>query len=143
MTAGPPSVVTVTGASVLPVRTVVRAVQRVVAGEQQRANMAITFLGPRRMRALNAEYLQHDCVTDVISFALPQPDGSVAGDVYVCPYVAARQARHLGIPVREELLRLLVHGTLHVLGWDHPVDAARMRSPMWARQEQYLQQGVT
>ncbi len=140
MAAGPPCQVTVTGASALPARTAVRAVEQVLAGEQQRASVAVIFLGPRRMQALNAEYLHHDCVTDVISFGLPQPDGSVAGDVYVCPYVAARQARQLGVPVREETLRLLVHGTLHVLGWDHPADASRMHSPMWARQEQYLKQ---
>ena len=90
------------------------------------------------MRLLNARFLGHDEVTDVISFGLPQPDGSVAGDVYVCRYAAARQARALGVPVRTELMRLLVHGTLHVLGWDHPAGASRIASPMWRRQEKYL-----
>ncbi len=132
--------VTVTGASALPERAVTRVVQHVVERERQRATIAITFLGPRRMRALNARYLKHDHVTDVISFCLPQPDGSVAGDVYVCRYAAARQARQLGVPVRTELVRLLVHGTLHVLGWDHPVGASRTTSPMWRLQERYLRQ---
>jgi len=40
--------------------------------------------------------------------------------------------------VREELARLVVHGTLHVLGHDHPVDAGRGSSPMWRRQELLL-----
>ena len=39
---------------------------------------------------------------------------------------------------REEIVRLVVHGTLHVLGWDHPEDGDRMRSPMWRRQERYV-----
>ena len=140
MPAAPCSEVTVTGASALPARAVARAVRHVVAREQQRATIAVTFLGPRRMRALNARYLKQDYVTDVISFGLPQPDGSVAGDVYVCRYAAARQARRLGVPVRTELLRLLVHGTLHALGWDHPAGASRMTSPMWRLQERYLRQ---
>jgi len=40
--------------------------------------------------------------------------------------------------VTEELVRLAVHGTLHVLGYDHPDAAGRMRSPMWRRQERYV-----
>lgn len=140
MPAGLGSGVSVTGAAALPARAVRRVVRHVLARERQQATIAVTFLGPRRMRELNARYLKHDCVTDVISFGLPQPDGSVAGDVYVCRYAAARQARSLGVPVRTELLRLLVHGTLHVLGWDHPVGASRVTSPMWRRQEQYVRQ---
>jgi probable rRNA maturation factor len=60
------------------------------------------------------------------------------GDVYVCAWVAEREARSRGIPVREELIRLVVHGTLHVLGLDHPEDERRSRSPMWRRQERYV-----
>jgi len=138
MPARPGSGVTVTGAGALPLHAVERIVRYVLERERQHATIAITFLGPRRMRALNARYLKHDDVTDVISFGLPQPDGSVAGDVYICRYAAARQARRLGVPVRTEVLRLLVHGTLHVLGWDHPGGAARTSSPMWRLQEQYL-----
>jgi probable rRNA maturation factor len=132
--------VSVTGTCGLPASAVARAVRHVVAAEQQRATIAVTFLGPKRMRALNAQYLAHDYVTDVISFGLPQPDGSIAGDLYICRYAAARQARGMGVSVREELLRLLVHGTLHVLGWDHPGDASRTHSPMWRLQERYLRQ---
>jgi probable rRNA maturation factor len=60
------------------------------------------------------------------------------GDVYVCPWVAQREARARGIPARQELLRLVVHGTLHALGHDHPEDERRTTSPMWRRQERYL-----
>jgi probable rRNA maturation factor len=117
----------------------VRAVAtRVLHRERRRARVAITFVGKARMRRLNAGHLGHDCATDVISFFLPQPDGSVAADIYICRSMAARNARAHAVPVREELLRLVVHGTLHILGWDHPVGAARTRSPMWQRQEQYV-----
>ena len=122
----------------VPVRRVRDVVQRVLRGERRRVRVQVTFLGRRQMRRLNATYLKHDRVTDVIAFALPQPDGSVAGDVYVCRYAAATQARAWGESVRRELLRLVTHGVLHVLGWDHPAGPARLRSPMWRRQERYL-----
>jgi probable rRNA maturation factor len=44
--------------------------------------------------------------------------------------------------VREELLRLVVHGVLHVLGHDHPEDDARYTSPMWRRQERLLRSAL-
>lgn len=120
-------------------RTLVRrAVAQVVRGERQRASIAVTFVNKREMRRLNADHLRHDYPTDVISFALAQPDGSIAGDIYVCRYVAARQARAHRVTVRAELLRLVVHGTLHVLGWDHPDGEGRTASAMWRKQERYV-----
>jgi probable rRNA maturation factor len=98
----------------------------------------VTFLGPTRMRALNREHLGHDRSTDVISFALPAPDGRLIGDIYVCRAVAQAQAKALGVPLREELVRLVVHGALHVLGYDHPKGDRRTASPMWRRQERYV-----
>jgi probable rRNA maturation factor len=90
------------------------------------------------MQALNRDWKDHDRPTDVISFALPGPDGELVGDVYICPAVARASARELGIPVRQELVRLVIHGTLHVLGYDHPEGAGRTRSAMWRRQERYV-----
>ena len=122
----------------LPPATVQRVVAAVLRGERKRAEVAVTFLGPGRMRALNRQHLGHDATTDVISFALPTPDGGLVGDVYICGSVAAAHAKRLKVPLREELVRLVVHGTLHVLGHDHPAGDARTRSPMWKRQERYV-----
>ncbi|MEO5799045.1 MAG: rRNA maturation RNase YbeY [Gemmatimonadales bacterium] len=122
----------------LPTRVVREAVTRVLDGERRDASFVVTFLGPRRMRNLNAEYKDHDWATDVISFSLPMPDGSLTGDLYICPAVAAREAHSRGIRVREELVRLVVHGTLHVLGYDHPEGEGRTASPMWQKQEHYV-----
>lgn len=115
-----------------------RIARQVVGWEGATAELSITFLGPVRMRRLNRAHLGHDKVTDVISFALPSPDGSLVGDVYICRAEAARNAAALGVSLREELVRLVVHGTLHVLGHDHPDGAARTRSAMWRRQERYV-----
>ncbi len=99
------------------------------------------------MRRLNRRMTGRRGLTDVIAFALPQPDGTVLGDVYVCPEAARRwvgRGRGPGDEGRleEELVRLVVHGTLHVLGYDHPEGPGRTRSTMWRRQERYVRRLV-
>ncbi len=117
---------------------VCRITTAVLKGERRQAEVTVTFLGPTRMQALNRTHLGHDRTTDVIAFALPTPDGRLVGDIYVCRAVAATQAKALGVPLRQELVRLVVHGTLHVLGYDHPAGEGRTRSAMWQRQERYV-----
>jgi probable rRNA maturation factor len=123
----------------LPPVRVRRVVAAVLAGERRRARISVTFLGRDAMRRLNAEHLGHDRPTDVISFGLSHPGGELVGDVYLCPWVATREARARGIPIRQEIVRLLVHGTLHALGYDHPDGERRIRSAMWRRQERYVE----
>jgi probable rRNA maturation factor len=95
------------------------------------------------MRRLNRRATGRRGLTDVLSFALPQPDGGLLGDVYLCPDAARRwigNGGHAkdGKAVADELVRLVVHGTLHVLGYDHPDGPGRTRSAMWRRQERYV-----
>jgi len=115
-----------------------RVVEAVLRGERRRALVSVTFLGRDAMRRLNGRHKGHDRPTDVLSFALNDPTGATVGDVYVCAWVAEREARSRGIPLRQELIRLVVHGTLHALGRDHPEGAGRTTSPMWRRQERYV-----
>jgi len=106
------------------------------------ARVELTLLGGAAMRRLNRRATGRRGLTDVIAFALPQPDGTVLGDVYVCPDVAERWVKGRGRGkregVEEELVRLAVHGTLHVLGFDHPEGPGRTRSAMWRQQERYV-----
>ena len=90
------------------------------------------------MRRLNREYTGHDRSTDVLAFALPQPGGALLADLYICPREAAREARARDLSVRQELMRLVVHGTLHAIGYDHPDGPGRELSAMWRRQERYV-----
>jgi rRNA maturation RNase YbeY len=123
-----------------------RVAEHVLRAERVRdALVSITFVTDRHIAALNRRHLGHRGPTDVISFGFTPPvgkgrreEGAVVGDVYIAPDVARRNARAHGQGVREELLRLVVHGVLHVLGHDHPVDEARYTSPMWRRQERRL-----
>ncbi len=127
------------GRSPLAPSAVRRVVHAVLAGERRAARVSVTFLGPERMRRLNLRYRGHDRPTDVLAFSLEQPGAPPLGDVYVCARVAARAARARRLPLREELIRLVVHGTLHALGHDHPDGPGRERSAMWRRQERYVE----
>lgn len=103
------------------------------------AMVSITLVTSRHMARINQQHLSHRGPTDVITFALGDDGaGALVADIYICPEVARRQAREWGVGVREELARLVVHGTLHACGWDHPVDSAREESDMWKRQERLL-----
>ena len=103
----------------------------------EKAEYSVAFLSGQQMRALNRRSFGHDRATDVIAFSLPH-QGMTVGDIYVCPSVARRMAREINVPEREELIRLIVHGVLHTLGFDHPSGGDRCQSDMWQVQERYL-----
>lgn len=96
--------------------------------------LSVTCLSADEIRRMNARYLERDRPTDVLAFDLGG-EGEILGDVYVCPEVARTSAEERGIDVREEVLRLVIHGTLHVLGHDHPEDDERGESEMLRLQE--------
>ena len=106
------------------------------------ARVDLTLLDGAAMRRLNRRATGRRGLTDVIAFTLRQPDGSVLGDVYICPEAARSwvngRRKVKGEGVAAELVRLAVHGTLHVLGYDHPGGPGRTRSAMWRRQERYV-----
>jgi probable rRNA maturation factor len=123
-----------------PVALLERAVRHTLVAERVRkGEVSVARLADPDIRELNRRHLGHDAVTDVISFALHASGEPVLGDVYLGGEQARRQAEDEGVPAVEELVRLAVHGTLHVLGWDHPDDAdERVGSPMWALQERIV-----
>jgi probable rRNA maturation factor len=88
------------------------------------AELSVLFIGDRAMRTLNSAYRGKDATTDVLSFSLRegrfshiQPE--MLGDIVISLPVAERQAREAGHSASRELERLLVHGLLHLLGYDH------------------------
>ncbi len=108
------------------------------------AMISVTFLSSRAMAALNRDQLGHSGATDIITFELTRPVASapVTGDMYICAEIARRNAKAWGVPVREELARLVIHGTLHTLGLEHPAGESRVDSPMWRAQEKYLRAAI-
>lgn len=115
--------------------------RRVLVAEGIRdARLSFAFVSSQAIARMNKLHLGHAGATDVISFPLPsRADGEpLAGDVYIAPEIARANAREHGVPIREELARLVIHGTLHVLGHDHPDTRGRTASRMWRRQESLL-----
>jgi probable rRNA maturation factor len=102
--------------------------------------LSIALVSNRRIAALNKKHLRRSRPTDVIAFGFARSGkrGPVIGDVYIAPDVARASARENGVPIREELARLVIHGTLHVLGYDHAEDDTRTSSAMWRRQERLV-----
>lgn len=116
-------------------------VRTVLEAERVReALISVAFVSRRAIATLNRTHLRRTGPTDVIAFGLIRSDARmpVIGDIYIAPEIARKQAAEHGVGVREELARLAVHGTLHVLGHDHPEDGTRTTSPMWRRQEKLL-----
>lgn len=104
-------------------------------GGEEEGEISLTFLSDAEIRELNRHYLGHDCPTDVLTFRLHEDGEPVLGDVYIGFAQAAHQALERDIPIWEELVRLAIHGTLHVLGSDHPEGSEREDSPHFRRQE--------
>jgi probable rRNA maturation factor len=103
--------------------------------------VALAFIGEGPMAELNERYRGVGEATDVLSFPgeseddldWPDPEADslqdrppFLGDVLVCPDVARRNAQDDGVSTAEELRRLVVHGVLHLLGYDHEVDQGEM-----------------
>lgn len=123
----------------LTLHQVEAVVRHVLQGEGlEEAEISVAFLDDVGIARLNQQYLSHAGPTDVISFPLHAEGEPPLGDVYVGAEQAARQAADLGVPPEEELLRLAIHGTLHVLGHDHPAGDDRPGCEMYRRQEELL-----
>jgi probable rRNA maturation factor len=91
------------------------------------AELSILFVGADHIHRLNARYAGDDYATDVLAFPMMEDDEEsvLLGDVVVCPEIAAANAEKAGSSLDRELQTLVVHGTLHLLGYDHQNDAQR------------------
>jgi len=87
-------------------------------------DVSVLFCGDVRMRTLNRTYRRKNRSTDVLAF--PAGGGELLGDIVISVPYASRQARRRGEPVSKEIERLLVHGLLHLSGYDHETDDGEM-----------------
>jgi probable rRNA maturation factor len=125
------------------VRLAARVLSEMWLGEN--VGLEVTFVDEATMAELNREWMGEEGPTDVLSFPMdelrPGEEGSptedgVLGDVVVCPAVAAVQATKAGHSVEREMGLLLVHGILHLLGYDHATVVEEKE--MFALQEELL-----
>jgi len=104
------------------------------------AAISIQFVTPRTIARLHEAHLGVRGATDIVTLehARDVPGAPIVGEVHIAPAVAAENAARFGNSARMEVARLVIHGVLHTLGWEHPEGASRTASPMWRRQEHLL-----
>jgi len=99
-----------------------------LAAENRPADVSIAFVTSRIITDLNRRYLGRDGATDVIAFPLQDAaggDSAYLGEVVVCTDVAVDEAKARGVDTTVELYLYVVHGLLHLLGWDDDTPAKR------------------
>lgn len=104
-------------------------------GYPDRTELAITAISDEAIASLKSEHLGEDAATDVLSFPIDELTPGVVppvdsegpplmlGDVVIAPAYIARQASNHGVTERDELALMVVHGILHLMGWDHEDEA--------------------
>jgi len=119
--------------------------EMVLQAESTSSQVAVVVTDDEGIRELNRDFLGNDEPTDVLAFsAQEEAEGFVAapeiddylGDVIVSYPRAVSQAKEAGHPVDEEIALLVIHGLLHLLGYDHADELEK--AAMWARQEALL-----
>jgi probable rRNA maturation factor len=80
--------------------------------------LVVAFLDEKPARKLNKQFRGKDYATDVLSFG-SEGDPESLGELVICPQVIVRQAKEHGLLVKEELAYMVLHGILHLLGYDH------------------------
>lgn len=101
--------------SVVDIDRVVSMTQKMA--QRRPADVSVHMIGDMRMTKLNAQYRGKSYPTDVLSF--PTDDAYDLGDIFICVPQIIRQSKRFGITAKEECVRMLVHGVLHLLGYDH------------------------
>ncbi len=118
--------------------TMVTAVTEVLGGEAvSSAEISIAVVDDAEIHQLNRRYLNHDYETDVLSFVLEDDGEHLQGEVIVSAETAARLATEYGWSAASELLLYLIHGTLHLVGYDDKRDTDRQE--MRQKEREYLQ----
>ena len=115
----------------------------------QECEISLTFAGPQQMAEINKEYRDTEGPTDVLSFAMWENEEGVfeppsdwdslpLGDIVVCPEAVARNAEENGKSAESEMVLVICHGCLHLIGFDHAEEVER--ADMWARQERMVKE---
>ena len=101
-------------------------------------NVSIIFVTSTFIQELNTKYRKVNNVTDVLSFNIDAKE--LLGEIYICPeYIKTTRPE---MPFKEEILRLIIHGILHLIGYDHEVELTeetKNTEKMFVKQEQILE----
>ena len=118
-----------------------RAAQAVLAHQSADGDLTVVLTDDAQLHELNQDYLGIDAPTDVLSFPASETDPETArrylGDILISFPRAEEQARAAGHALEAEAQLLVVHGTLHLLGYDHA--EAEEKARMWKAQAEILE----
>lgn len=99
--------------------------------------LSIALIGVSRIKKLNKKYLKRDYPTDVLVF--PETEGCLKinnlGEIIICPQVVKKNAKKFKLTFKKELSKVLIHGILHLLGYDH--EKSRKEAEKMERRENY------
>ena len=110
--------------------------KKVLIGENRRTdNISVAFVDKAEIKKLNRKFRQKNKPTDVLSFALNEKD--IFGEIIICPEVVKENAKKYKVSVKSEILKVFVHGILHLCGYDHE-KSEKEAEEMEKKQEKYL-----
>jgi len=110
--------------------------KKVLSGENRGTEtLSLAFVGKEEIKSLNKKFRKKNKETDVLSFALSEKN--YLGEIIICPEVVKENAKENGIPAERELLKVFIHGILHLCGYDHEKSEKEAKL-MEAREEFYL-----
>lgn len=113
-------------------QTFLEFTRNAVSSIAETANKSVTvaFVSDRKMRELNGEFRAKDTTTDVLSFPFEadefESEQNFLGDIVISLEQAARQAAENDLPLESEIKQLILHGILHLCGYDHETDDGTM-----------------
>lgn len=96
------------------------------------------FCSDAYLLTINQQYLKHDTYTDIITFDNSDIEGEILGDIFISIDRIIENASKYSVPLRDEIHRIIIHGTLHLLGYTDKIKADKLQ--MTAKEDEYLKQ---
>jgi len=112
--------------------------KKVLKGEnKQKENVSVAFVSPAEIQKLNKKYRRKDRPTDVLSFERVSGFKEEFSEVVICPAIVREESKDSKLPLKKELAKMVIHGILHNLGYDHE-RSKKEEQVMFEKQEKYF-----
>ncbi len=110
--------------------------KKVLKGENRETEaVSLAFVDKEEIRKVNKKFRKKNRATDVLSFLLNEKQ--CLGEIIICPEIVKKNAKEYGVSAKEEMLKVFVHGILHLCGYDHE-KSKKEAEEMEKKQEKYL-----
>ncbi|MSU54402.1 MAG: rRNA maturation RNase YbeY [Candidatus Staskawiczbacteria bacterium] len=112
--------------------------KKILKGEnKEMENVSIAFVTPAEIQKLNKKYRKKDKPTDVLSFERVSDFKGECSEVIICPSVVREKAKDSKLSLKKELAKIMIHGILHTLGYDHEISQAEEKR-MEEKEQKYF-----